>query len=515
MKKNGLLLIALGQFIVCQGSIVSLASSKSARRWTPSEKTQNLFHGNFRHGKFLSIRGGSSIHISNVTEILTNTTTLVQKADTDNSTNNAAKEDESGRSSLMLSPESASTNATVTKKPIISLTPLLISNFLALLSVMTTALSPTPILIDRFGSQKATSILSSLSSLAAVIEICVSPVLGAILDSWGRKPAMILSIASISIINGIVSRNASPVAVSIAKLLVTISLPQFFVAGSAITADLLASSPQKMGSFMGIQMVLMQIGFIVGISIAGKISGSPQLAYTLSSAFALLSLFVITFGQQETLASTARVPFDTSTAVRKILQAPASAARLVAGRRGGKVRLLAFLLVLQTLPQQRGDIFQVYARDVWGLEADSFAAFVKLVGGAGLLSSLLSSILIGKMGIKNFTTISILSSLCFPLGSCISFRTGLIGVLIGFLASSQSLGVQAELVVQAGKYDGANQGELAGERASLLALTRVVGPLIYGGIFFAGSKVRIPQLMFAFDCALAIIALRISSYILW
>merc|ERR1711920_282410 len=102
------------------------------------------------------------------------------------------------------------------------------------------------------------------------------------------------------------------------------------------------------------------------------------------------------------------------------------------------------------------------------------------------------------------TAIAILSSVCFPLGSCVSFQAGLIGMMVGFLSSSQSLGVQAELVVQAGKFDddgaAANQGELAGERASLMALTKVVGPLMYGGIFYVGSKVKMPQLMFVFDC---------------
>lgn len=493
-----LLLIVLGQCFVCEGSSVLLFSPQPAKGWIPSSKAHNLFHDTFRRGKLISVRGGSSINTSNPTEITTNTTTLVKSIDT--SASATISEDESGYS-------------VSTKTPIIALTPLLVSNFLALLSFMTAALSPAPILINRFGSQKSTSILSSISSLAAVIEICASPVLGAILDSWGRKPAIILSISSIAIINGIVSRNTSPMAVSIGKFLVTICLPQYFVAGSAITADLLASSPQQMGTFIGIQMALIQIGLIIGITIAGKLSGSPQLAYTLSSAFALLSLFVIAVGQRETLDSGDRVSFDISTAGRKILQAPASAARLVAGRRGGKVRLLAFLLVLQTLPQQRGDVFQVYARDVWGLEADSFAAFIKLWGGTGLLSSILGSALIGKFGIKRFTTLAILSSLCFPLGACISYRAGLMGMVIGFLSASQSIGVQAELVVQAGKFDGANQGELAGERASLLALTKVVGPLIYGGIFFAGSTVRIPQLMFAFDCALAFIALQISRYI--
>lgn len=505
MKKCLLILLTfLGQCFVCEGSSLLLASSQSARRWIQSKKAHDRFHDNFRRGKLISVRGGSCIDTSNATEIMTNTTILVKSVDTDDTASVTKRENENGHS---IATESG------TKASIIGLTPLLVSNFLALLSVMITALTPAPILIDRFGSQKTTSILSSLSSLAALIEICASPVLGAILDSWGRKPAISLSIASIAIINGIVSRNTSPMAVSIGKLLVTICLPQFFVAGQAITADLLASSPQQMGTFMGIQMALIQTGLITGISIAGKLSGFPQLAYTLSSACALLSLFVITFGQRETLECGDRVSFDMSTAVRKILQAPASAARLVAGRRGGKVRMLAFLLVLQTLPQQRGDVFQVYARDVWGLEADSFAAFVKLWGGTGLLSSLLGSILIGKVGIKSFTTLAILSSLCFPLGSCISYRAGLTGLLMGFLSSSQSLGVQAELVVQAGRFDGANQGELAGERASLLALTKVVGPLIYGGIFFAGSKVRIPQLMFAFDCILAFIALQISRYI--
>eukprot|EP00546_Thalassionema_frauenfeldii_P008077 CAMPEP_0178909524 /NCGR_PEP_ID=MMETSP0786-20121207/8571_1 /TAXON_ID=186022 /ORGANISM="Thalassionema frauenfeldii, Strain CCMP 1798" /LENGTH=303 /DNA_ID=CAMNT_0020581637 /DNA_START=119 /DNA_END=1031 /DNA_ORIENTATION=- len=283
-------------------------SSISSKTCTKSRKTQKLYKKRFRHERLIRARGGSSsVEKIDASETLINTTTASNIVDLNHVSNASGFKNriESELSSAMSSMDGISTEfrteigiesrseagkemhadtdnlseigtnkqsrvelgtemqietEQVARKSISMLIPLLLANFFALLSVMCTALSPAPILIDRFGSQKATSILSSISSLAAAIEICLSPILGAILDSWGRKPVLILCITTIALINGIISTNTDPIAVSIAKFLVTVSLPQFFVASSAISADMLAPSPQQMGAFMGIQMALIQMG---------------------------------------------------------------------------------------------------------------------------------------------------------------------------------------------------------------------------------------------------------------
>ena len=279
----------------------------------------------------------------------------------------------------------------------ISLRPLLVSSFLMIFALMLTGLSPTPILIDQFGADRCTKILSSIASLGAVLEIILSPIFGSLLDSIGRKSVMVGATLLISVVNMIVAASflvssssssvvsitlTNAIIVSISKLCNAVFFPTTFIAVSAIVGDVLASKPNKMGSFMALSMSLTSVGMIFGITTAGKLlggSGSSNsiissltqkynphgLLYFLSSVIALFSATVIAVGLPETLPKHKRIPFfnnnnegnTNSSVLHKIKQSPASAARLLLGR-GKQIRWLAILLVLQSLPMSMGDIFQ-------------------------------------------------------------------------------------------------------------------------------------------------------------
>ena len=272
----------------------------------------------------------------------------------------------------------------------ISLRPLLVSSFLMIFALMLTGLSPTPILIEQFGAASATKLLSSIASVGAVLEIILSPILGSLLDSIGRKSVMVGATLLISGVNLIVavsfllfpsssSSSSSGVSitltnaiiVSISKLVTAVLVPTTFIAKSAIVGDILASTPNKMGSFMALSMSLVSVGMIVGITTAGKVLGGSTtmmgrltqqyhphgILYGVSSLVALLSATVLAVRLPETLIDEKRIPFASTSIRNKIKQSPASAARLLIGR-GKQIRWLAILLVLQSLPTSMGDIFQ-------------------------------------------------------------------------------------------------------------------------------------------------------------
>ena len=161
------------------------------------------------------------------------------------------------------------------------------------------------------------------------------------------------------------------------------------------------------------------------------------------------------------------------------------------------------------------------------MDAKDFASFVATFGGISFLSTLASSILIGSkvgMSLRKFTMLAVFSSLFYPIGACISFRGALIGLICGIFACSQALGVSAQLTAKATTTTAANtengtagmtamtQGELAGERASLVALTRVIGPILYGSLFVVGNKIHVPQILFGFNALLGLIACSIVFF---
>ena len=54
------------------------------------------------------------------------------------------------------------------------------------------------------------------------------------------------------------------------------------------------------------------------------------------------------------------------------------------------------------------------------------------------------------------------------------------------------------------------QGQLAGDRANLVAILKVVGPIFYGKLFLVGKQMQLPQLPFIVSCALLFCALVLS-----
>ena len=411
-------------------------------------------------------------------------------------------------------PSAASASASASA-PGSSLLPLLASTFLLMTAISIVSLSPTPILFDAYGPDRATSILSTLAALAAACEIVLSPILGAALDSVGRKPALIASALTVAAANAAASADPAAVPVAAARFFSYVAIPQFFVASQAVAGDLYSSAPERMGAFLGLQGALISAGFIGGVMAAGRLGEwrGTGAVYGLSSALALGAGAGVTLGMGETLRGEDRTPFDLASTRSKVLRAPASAARLLVSR-GPRVRILALLLVLMSMPMFMGDVIQVYARKEWGLEPSALAPLIAVFGITNIVSMLAGSALIQRMGVKHFTGLAILCGVIFPLSATLSYKAALIGAVAGFMGSAQSLGVKATLTARVTDL-GVKQGEFAGEKASLLAMVKIVCPLLYGGLYVLGSRAGIPQVLFLFNVLLAVLAMVLSQRDVW
>lgn len=58
--------------------------------------------------------------------------------------------------------------------------------------------------------------------------------------------------------------------------------------------------------------------------------------------------------------------------------------------------------------------------------------------------------------------------------------------IIGILGPARTLGVSTQLSAEAERV-GLSQGQLSGDRANLIAILKVVGPLLYGQLFVQGE----------------------------
>eukprot|EP00591_Stephanopyxis_turris_P014726 CAMPEP_0195537506 /NCGR_PEP_ID=MMETSP0794_2-20130614/48025_1 /TAXON_ID=515487 /ORGANISM="Stephanopyxis turris, Strain CCMP 815" /LENGTH=167 /DNA_ID=CAMNT_0040671233 /DNA_START=303 /DNA_END=806 /DNA_ORIENTATION=- len=158
------------------------------------------------------------------------------------------------------------------------------------------------------------------------------------------------------------------------------------------------------------------------------------------------------------------------------------------------------------MPMFMGDVLQLYSTDEWKLDGLNFSNMIAVMCLAGIVGNTAASkVVIRRLGMKLFMGVATLSSLFFPLGVCLGYKYALAGSCIGCLGSAQMLGTTAALMSQGSKSD-MKQGELAGERASFMAMLKVVGPLMYALIYQRGQKIGVSYLPFMFNAFIGLMA---------
>jgi MFS transporter, DHA1 family, multidrug resistance protein len=334
-----------------------------------------------------------------------------------------------------------------------------------------------------------------------------SPALGSLMDSVGRKPVFLASLLALASANAIVSVHPNVASISMAKVVNSFVTGLFFIASQTVISDSISSQPERMSSAIGIQLSLTSLGFMIGAVAAGRIAEHGlRITYGMSTVVALFALmFGITL--TETLTPENRLPVERN--VMKLIQSPLTAARIF---RHEKLRVLVILLLLSSMPAFMGDVFQIYTKVEWGLEAKNYSTFLAIFGIIGISGNMVGSMLVQKIGNKTFTMLSTLSSLCVPIGIILYQYRGLqVGAMIGFLSSAQKMGITAALISEGAKI-GVPQGELAGERSSILALLKVVSPILYSLLYVQGKKMlSINILPFLFNIGLSFLAFTICT----
>ena len=395
--------------------------------------------------------------------------------------------------------------------------------FLFILSSSLTALAPPPALVAKLGAEKATALLSMVSGTGALTEIMFATAVGSAIDRTGRKPALVLTVLAMAAANGAVAVQSTVPALCVSKFVNMLCVGFFTLTTQAMISDLCMApvvsadkgavdTDKLVSSALGMQMALTGLGFLFGILGAGLLSDKLGLSaiYGASATIATLTALGITAVMPETL--TQRTSKGTKLiSWKKLLTSPIASAKLLYSY-GPQVRTLAILLVLMSFPSNQGDFLQIYAKTEWGLSTKLFSSYLALVGMVGIFANGFGSQLVKKMGVKKFTSIAIISRCITAAGTAFfGYRGSVIGWIVGFLGAAQSIGIVAALV-SAGAKSGLPQGELAGERSSLLALLKVVGPIWYSMLYIQGSsRFGLNNFPFLFNVGLCGIAFIVAQ----
>ena len=262
--------------------------------------------------------------------------------------------------------------------------------------------------------ERAIQILAIISAISAAIELFLSPLVGVIIDIFGRKLPMVVFASLIGCANLGVVLYPCIITICLSRIVNVLVGGFLVIIVNAIIADVFTTSndnndnngSEMMGSVLGRQAATVSLGFLLGSVVGGRLTEySERTAYTGALILSTLATLNVAFRMVDSLQFTKdaktqdgrngniltrisgkKEEEDTSTTntdaynvgaqlCNKLIEAPLSAVKLLYSY-GSQMRTLAILLMLQSLPIYMGDTFQLFSKEEWNLNPKDFANIV-------------------------------------------------------------------------------------------------------------------------------------------
>jgi MFS transporter, DHA1 family, tetracycline resistance protein len=313
-----------------------------------------------------------------------------------------------------------------------------------------------------------------VAALAAGLEFVFAPIMGALSDRYGRKPALVLGMLGPGL-TYLLLATATDVAWLVAGYLIAGVIGAIYATANAYLADI--TPPEQRASRFGLMGAAFGLGFIIG-PLAGGLLGTIGLRVPLyaASGLTLLNLLLCLAILPESLPSSQRRAFRWSRAN------PLAALQML--RRNGTLLALAASLFLSNLALNglySTWIFSTTLRFGWGT-AQTGVTFAVM----GLLAALVQSSLVGPAVRRLGERRSIMIGLSVSVMSFVAYALAPQGWMIYLIIAVSSLGAldaPATQTLVAASVGADEQGAVQGALSSLLSVTRIVGPLIGTNVF--------------------------------
>ena len=341
--------------------------------------------------------------------------------------------------------------------------------------------------------------LGQLGSCAALLDILITPQLGRLSDTIGRKPLLLAAPTVGCLIRaGAAAAATTPFFVAV-KVLNGVVSATFMVALRAALADRHRKDAATLTERFGLVSASSCASYAIGM-LAGGTLAARQLRYPYAASALLLGSLValVAFGFRETLPEKERVRFVPREPGLGFL-------RLF--RSGPTLRGLCSINALQQVSVSMGDTWQVFARELRGWGAEQCGLFGSLTGLGGTLASLMVKTSVRKLGTRGH---SLLATGCVVvtevlLGCVTGSSKAFIALGPNWIGRTQQMAISARITsVGAGK--GFGQGALAGDRQNMHALIKIAGPMMFGSLFALGCEYGLPALPFYFAAGVGTVA---------
>lgn len=341
-----------------------------------------------------------------------------------------------------------------------------------------------------------------LSTVFAVMQFLFGPVLGALSDSVGRRPVLLVSLVVLAV-DYLIMAVAGSIWLLVAGRVLGGITSATQPAASAYMADI--SAPDEKAQNFGLIGAAFGVGFVIGPLLGGMLAefGTRAPFYAaaaLAAANALLGWIVL----DETVTDRIRRPFSRSRAN------PLGAFRALSRLPGvGRLLLIFFLYQVAFFVYPAVWAFFGHARFGWdagmiGLSLGLFGIAMAIVQG-GLIRLILKRL--GERG----TVIYGLVFDIFAFGAIAFVTSGTIALILTPLAALGAVITPALQGLMSRTAADNQQGELQGVLTSVGALAMIVSPMLMTGVFAAftqpGAEPYFPGAPFLLSILLILVAL--------
>ena len=326
-------------------------------------------------------------------------------------------------------------------------------------------------------------VLGRIGSTSALLEVVLSGSLGRYSDRVGRKPLLLAAPLVTIIARSLVVLKPDVSVLVAARLVSSFAVPVYWLAFQASVADVYGGDATRYAVLGSRIQAAMGLGYAVASLVGGRLAARDvRLAYGASAFLGCCVLALVSSAPETRPASKI-----TTTEKRPPAFQPLAFRRLF--MRGPRFARLNAVVLLQSLTNGMGDLWQVLARELrqWG--AAQCGRFAAAAGCASTLGTLLTGPSIRLFGPRGHTVATT---------GCAAASSALLGKATTDVAAYSALGPMAlgagrshatsARIVNIGTSLGVPQGQLSAERNALNALIKVVAPTLYATLFTFGSK---------------------------
>lgn len=347
--------------------------------------------------------------------------------------------------------------------------------------------------------------LGIFNAVWASMQFIFAPVLGALSDKFGRRPVLILSALGLGIDYTIMALAPNLGWLFVGRVVSGITSASFTVS-FAYVADVVPG--EKRAGAYGLIGSIWGVGFIIGPAIGGVLgSFGPRYPFWGAAAMSISSAIYGLFVLRESLPIENRRSFSLKTAN------PVGGLLMIRGRQGlGGFLTVNFLnfLAFQVLPT----VYVLYAGYRYGWGPTLVGLALAIVGACNIIvQGLLVRRVVARFGERVTLLIGLVSGTAgfIVWGLASTPLIFLIAIIfyapIGFVQPA----VQGLMTRKVGPSE---QGALQGINGSIMALTGIIGPLIFGSLyayFISPQSFNLPGAPFLLSALLMIASLIVAT----